>query len=89
VASALERGNGWLTAEETAALLSCYGLPFIEQKVVDTPEAAGALAEKMDCEIALKVIAPGVCTRPKPAVFVCTCAGKIRCKLRRQRYATV
>jgi len=60
VASALQRESGWLTAEETAALLSCYGLPFIEQKIVETPDAAGELAEKMDCEIALKVIAPGV-----------------------------
>jgi acyl-CoA synthetase (NDP forming) len=60
VASALQRGNGWLTAEETASLLSCYGLPMIEQKIVDTPEAAAEVAQRMDCEVALKVIAPGV-----------------------------
>lgn len=60
VASALQRGNGWLTAAEAAELLSCYHLPLIEQKVVDTPEAAAEQADKMDCEIALKVIAPGV-----------------------------
>lgn len=60
VASALQRGNGWLTADETASLLSCYGLPFIEQKVADTPEAAAKLTDEMDCEVALKVIAPGV-----------------------------
>ncbi|HWP55182.1 MAG TPA: GNAT family N-acetyltransferase [Pyrinomonadaceae bacterium] len=76
VASALQRGNGWLTAQETAALLSCYGLPFIEQKVVDTPEAAGELAEKMDCEIALKVIAPGVLHKTE--------AGGVRLHLRGQ-----
>lgn len=60
VASALQRADGWLTAGETAALLSCYGLPFIEQQIVATPEAAGELADQMNCEIALKVIAPGV-----------------------------
>jgi acetyl coenzyme A synthetase (ADP forming)-like protein len=60
VASALVRGGGWLTTEETAALFSCYGLPLIEQKIAGTPEAAGAIAEEMNCEVALKVIAPGV-----------------------------
>ena len=60
VASALGRGGGWLTTEETAELLSCYGLPLIEQKIVETPEAAGEVAEQMNCEVALKVIAPGV-----------------------------
>ncbi len=74
VASALQRGNGWLTAEETTALLSCYGLPFVEQKVVDTPAAAGELAEKMDCEIALKIIAPGVLHKTE--------AGGVRLRLR-------
>jgi acetyl coenzyme A synthetase (ADP forming)-like protein len=60
VASALQRGDGWLTAEETGELLLCYGLPLIEQKVVDTPEAAAEFAEKMGGEVALKVVAPGV-----------------------------
>src|SRR4030095_7347145 len=76
VASALQRGGGWLTAEETAALLSCYGLPFIEQKIVATPEGAGELAEEMDCEIALKVIAPGVLHKTE--------AGGVRLRLRGQ-----
>jgi acetyl coenzyme A synthetase (ADP forming)-like protein len=60
VASALGRGDGWLSTEETAALFSCYGLPLTEQKIVATPEAAAVVAEQMDCEVALKVIAPGV-----------------------------
>ena len=60
VASAMERGNGWLTPDETDTLLACYGLPFIEQKIVDSPAATGELAETIDGEIALKVIAPGV-----------------------------
>ena len=60
IASALQRGSGWLTAQETADLFSCYGLPLIEQAIGDTPEAAGRLAEKFGGEVALKVIAPGV-----------------------------
>jgi len=60
VATALSRGNGWLTSEEIATLFSCYGLPLIEQRVVQTPEEAGAAAEQMNCEVALKVIAAEV-----------------------------
>jgi acyl-CoA synthetase (NDP forming) len=60
VATALARGDGWLTTEETAALFSCYGLPLIEQTIVRSPVEAGTVAEQMDCEVALKVIAPGV-----------------------------
>jgi len=60
VANALTRGDGWLTAEEIAQLFSCYGLPLIEQRIVNTPEEAGAAAEEMNCKVALKVIAPGV-----------------------------
>jgi len=60
VASALGRGGGWLTTQETADLLSCYGLPLIEQQIVDTPEAAGEIAERMNGEVALKVIVPDV-----------------------------
>jgi acetate---CoA ligase (ADP-forming) len=60
VASALTRGEGWLTNEELAALFSCYGLPLIEQQIVETPEAAGLVAEQMNCEVALKAIAPRV-----------------------------
>ena len=60
IAAALERGNGWLTAGETAALLSYYGLPLIEQRIVDTAEAAGRVAEQFDSPVALKAIAPGL-----------------------------
>jgi len=60
VASALGRGDRWLLTEETSALFQCYGLPLIEQKIVATPEATATVAEQMNCEVALKVIAPGV-----------------------------
>ena len=38
VATALQRGEGWLTPEEVAALLDCYGLRMVEQRFVKTPE---------------------------------------------------
>src|SRR5205807_2754511 len=60
VASALQRGEGWLTSQETATLLSCYRLPLVERAIADTPDAAADIAEKMNCSVALKVIATGV-----------------------------
>lgn len=74
VATALSRGDGWLTTEETAELFSCYGLPLIEQTIVKTPDEAGSVAEQMDCEVALKVIAPGVIHKTE--------AGGVRLNLR-------
>lgn len=59
-ATALSRGDGWLNVQETATLLRCYGLPLIEQRVTITPEGAGAAAEEMGGEVALKAIAPGL-----------------------------
>jgi acetyl coenzyme A synthetase (ADP forming)-like protein len=60
VATALSRRDGWLDAEETAALLTCYGLPLIEQRVAATSKDAGASAQQMGGDVALKAIVPGV-----------------------------
>jgi acyl-CoA synthetase (NDP forming) len=60
VAAALCRGDGWLTAQEIAVLMSCYGLPLIEQRIVATAEDASDAAEKIGGSVALKAIAPGV-----------------------------
>jgi acyl-CoA synthetase (NDP forming) len=60
IAAALCRGDGWLTAEEIASLMSCYGLPLIEQRIVATAEEAGAAAEEIGGSVAVKAIAPGV-----------------------------
>lgn len=60
VATALSRGNAWLTPDEIEKLFSCYGLPLIEQRIVGDPDEAGELAEQFGGEVALKVIAPGV-----------------------------
>lgn len=60
VANALSRGEGWLTPNETAGLLACYGLPLIEQRTVSDADEAGTAAREMDCPVALKAIAPGI-----------------------------
>ena len=60
VATALCRGDGWLNAEEIAVLMSCYGLPLVEQRIVATAEEAGVAAEDIGGSVALKGIAPGV-----------------------------
>ena len=74
VAAALGRGEGWLTAEETAKLCSCYGLPLVEQRIVPGVEEAVAAAEELGGEVALKAIAPGVIHKTE--------AGAVRLHLR-------
>ena len=58
VAAALVRGEGWLRPDEVAGLLSCYGLPLIEQRIVANADEAGIAAEQIGREVALKAIAP-------------------------------
>jgi acetate---CoA ligase (ADP-forming) len=60
VASALARGEGWLTPEEVAELFSCYGLPLVEQRIATTIEEAREAAERIGGDVALKAIAPGL-----------------------------
>ena len=74
IAAALARGEGWLTPEEVAQICSCYSLPLIEQRVVAGVAEAGAAADEMGGEIALKVIAPGLVHKTE--------AGAVRLHLR-------
>ncbi|HTG13716.1 MAG TPA: GNAT family N-acetyltransferase [Blastocatellia bacterium] len=60
VATALARNDGWLTVEETANLLSCYGLPLVRQRVVRNATEAGEAAEEIGGEVALKAAATGL-----------------------------
>jgi acetate---CoA ligase (ADP-forming) len=60
VADALQRGGGWLPPGDVRRLLTLYGLPTLDQKVVYTPHEAGASADEMGGEVALKVVAAGV-----------------------------
>ena len=74
VATALQRGEGWLTPEEVAQLLACYGLRMVEQRFVSTPGEAAKAARELGCPVALKIIAPNVLHK--------TDAGGVRLKLR-------
>jgi acyl-CoA synthetase (NDP forming) len=69
VARALTRGDVgstgsaegvWLSADEVWNLLSCYGLPVLEQRTVATPEEAARAAAELTSNVALKAIAPGL-----------------------------
>ncbi|MDQ7800777.1 MAG: GNAT family N-acetyltransferase [Armatimonadota bacterium] len=60
VATAVERGAGWLAPAEVEALLRCYGVLLVAQRFALTPEEAGELAERFGGPVALKVVAPGV-----------------------------
>jgi acyl-CoA synthetase (NDP forming) len=60
VATALGRGTEWLGPAEVASLLSCYGLPVLEQRIVGTPEEAGAAAAELGAPVALKAVAEGL-----------------------------
>jgi acyl-CoA synthetase (NDP forming) len=74
VARALGRGGGWLEPSEAAALLACYGLPLIEQRIVSDTEQAGSAADAIGGPVALKAIAPGVLHKTE--------AGAVRLDLR-------
>jgi acetate---CoA ligase (ADP-forming) len=74
VATAMQRGEGWLTPEEVADLLACYGLRMVEQKFVRTPDEAAEAARELGGPVALKVIAPTVLHKTE--------AGGVRLKLR-------
>ena len=41
-------------------MLTCYGIPFIEQREVKDPEQAAIAAQKMGGVLALKAVAPGL-----------------------------
>jgi acetate---CoA ligase (ADP-forming) len=58
IATALAEGSRWLRPDEVAALLSCYGLPLAEWRLVETPDQAALAAEEIGGSVALKAVAP-------------------------------
>jgi acetate---CoA ligase (ADP-forming) len=60
VAAELRADDSWMTPQEVHALLSCYGLPVLDQRVVPTPADAGNAAEELGGAIALKAVGPGI-----------------------------
>lgn len=60
IANALSRGEGWMTLEETSSLLSCYGLPIVEQRMATSPDETARFAAEMGGRVVLKAVAPGL-----------------------------
>jgi acetate---CoA ligase (ADP-forming) len=57
-AAALAHGGSWLTPEETAALLDCYGLPRAREVKAATPGEAEEAAASIGGRVALKAAGP-------------------------------
>jgi acetyl coenzyme A synthetase (ADP forming)-like protein len=57
VAQGLAAGGGWLGAQETVALLDCYGLPFVQTRFVRTAQEAADAAAELGVPVALKAVA--------------------------------
>jgi acetyl coenzyme A synthetase (ADP forming)-like protein len=56
VSAALSRGGGWLGPEASHAVLRCYGIPTVAQRIAATPDDAGRAAEEIGGKIALKAV---------------------------------
>jgi acyl-CoA synthetase (NDP forming) len=76
IAASLGRGAGWLAPDEVERLLSCYGLPVLEQRVAATPEEAAREAAALGEQVALKGMVPGLLHKTE--------AGAVRLKLKPQ-----
>ena len=58
IARAAGKKGGWLSADETMALLRAYGLPTLRQRIASTPQQAAEVAGEFGVKVALKGIAP-------------------------------
>ena len=58
ISSALQDGPRWLKPDEVVSLLSCYGVPFAETRVVPSAAAAGRAAKDLGERVALKAVGP-------------------------------
>ena len=54
VSAALTRGGGWLAPDESHAILTCYGVPPVAQRIAATPEEAASAAREIGGKVALK-----------------------------------
>jgi acyl-CoA synthetase (NDP forming) len=60
VATALGRNVEWLSSEEVWRLLTCYGIPVLQQRVVAGVDDVSSAAADLGGPVALKAIAPGL-----------------------------
>ena len=77
IAGALVRGPGWLTPEETNALLACYGIAQPRHEIVESAAEAAALARRWRRPIALKGIAPGLVHRSDAGAVALGLRGRV------------
>jgi acetate---CoA ligase (ADP-forming) len=56
----LSAGNDWLSPSSVAELMSCYGLPLVEMRIVSGVDEAVAAADELGRPVALKASAPGL-----------------------------
>jgi acyl-CoA synthetase (NDP forming) len=59
-ASIVAHEPGWLKPEDTSRLMSCYGLPRVEERLVANSKEAGEASRAFAGPLALKAVAPGV-----------------------------
>jgi acetate---CoA ligase (ADP-forming) len=58
VATALDRGDGWLDPSTVDLLLACYGIPTVASGRAETPEDAADVARRIGGPVALKAVGP-------------------------------
>lgn len=58
IAQALGRGDEWLQPDELRALLACYGVPMLEQRLAHSVAEAVAVSAEFGGPVALKAVAP-------------------------------
>ncbi|MFM8999095.1 MAG: GNAT family N-acetyltransferase [Actinomycetota bacterium] len=58
LASALDRGAGWLSPDEVRTLLDCYGIRAAREETVATPAEAADAARRFGSPVALKASGP-------------------------------
>jgi acetyl coenzyme A synthetase (ADP forming)-like protein len=59
VEEALASGGGWLRPERTRALLESYGVPLVQERVVESAEEAVAAAKEIGFPVVVKTAAAG------------------------------
>ena len=93
IAEELTHGPGWIRPQAVEQLLSCYGIPLVETRVVKSPYEAGWEARRLGSPVALKVIAPGLLHKSdagavrlnlKGVIGVQRAAGELATKLKAQ-----
>jgi acetyl coenzyme A synthetase (ADP forming)-like protein len=58
IATALERGDGWLDPSQVDELLACYGVPVVASGRALSPEEAAEIARRIGGAVALKAVGP-------------------------------